>query len=246
MSNFAKKILLTLSALLAGALLEAQTADEFFKLGNSAYKRGDYSAAAENYLESRKAGGGGAELFYNIANAYAKLGKASLAQLYYLRSIYENPRLRESYANLDVLAKNSNFEVERADAIESVLAELSESEWVVVAVCAFWGALLFAILPPLYNKRSAAFVFLSIISLLFFCSGVAGTLYWRAFGNRAVAVGENPSVRISPTPDAPVSAILADGQIVDILKRRGNYLYVETKNGKRGWAESSQFPSVAE
>ena len=49
----------------------AQTADEFFMLGNNAYKNGDYARACENYENAAKAAQPTAELYYNLANTNA-------------------------------------------------------------------------------------------------------------------------------------------------------------------------------
>lgn len=226
------------------AAASAQTAQEYFKLGNSAYNRADYPAALENYLEAAKKGGGSAELFYNTANACAKVGKLSLAELYYLRAIYANPRLREASANLETLAKDGALEIPQMGIAQTALAELSEGEWTALALAAFWGTVLLIAIPPLYGKRSAALAFLAIVCAITMCVSVAGIFNWRAFANRAVAVGEAPSLRISPAPEAPVCAILADGQLAKIRKSRGDFLYLETSNGKRGWGNKSDFEPI--
>ena len=85
----------------------AQTADEFFMLGNNAYKNGDYARACENYENAAKAAQPTAELYYNLANTNAKLGNKGAALLNYYRAIYQNPRMPEAHANLEMFAKDT-------------------------------------------------------------------------------------------------------------------------------------------
>lgn len=226
--------------------LFAQTADEFFMLGNNAYKKGDYKIALENYTSAIKGGARGAELYYNAANACAKLGENSRAQLYYLRALMHNPRMREAHANLEILAKDSSIDLPEKTITQSTLTELSQTEWAILGVVSFWIVVLLILLPPLYGKRGAAFIFLTIVFVLVLCFSVAGVINWNIFANRAVAIGEESVLRISPTPDAPVASVVADGQIVDTSKRRGDFIYVTAPNGKRGWASLTQFEPIAE
>ena len=69
---------------------------------------------------------------------------------------------------------------------------------------------------------------------------------WRAFANSAVSIKQDVPLRLSPTPDAPVASIVAEGQTATIKARHNNYIYVETPNGKRGWSEIKDFVPVVE
>ena len=94
-----KKILRAFLYLAASICLastaSAQTAQEYFMLGNNAYKAGDYQRAAENYESALKNGFVSAELYYNLANSFAKLDKTAHALLNYKRAVYHAPRMRE-------------------------------------------------------------------------------------------------------------------------------------------------------
>lgn len=72
-------------AICAASTLCAQTPEEYFMLGNSAYKAADYPKAAENYGLAEKNGLKTAELYFNRANANVKKGSPALALADYLK-----------------------------------------------------------------------------------------------------------------------------------------------------------------
>ena len=73
----ALKILLAAAAVAQASV--AQTADEYFMLGNSAYKAEDYKKAVENYDLAAGEGLDTSELYFNRANARVKTGEPARA-----------------------------------------------------------------------------------------------------------------------------------------------------------------------
>lgn len=222
----------------------AQTADEYAALGNSAYKKGDYAAARDFYNLAKDAGGNSAELHFNAGNAAAKLGKKGEALLEYLRAKLENPRLREADANLKMLAADNNLTLPQKTRIQDSVFELSDSEWTVAAFTAFWCAVLSAFLPPLWGKRNAAYVFLSLIFACATACSIFAIAQYAQFKSLGVALEDDVALRISPTPHAKIAATLQEGTLAKILQRHGNFVYAATDNGKRGWAEIGKFEPV--
>jgi len=224
----------------------AQTADEHFMLGNNAYKNGDFARAKENYQNALKSSTPTAELYYNLANTNAKLGKRGEALLDYMRAIYESPRMPEAHANLKMFAKDTSIDLPQKTQIEELLSELSESEWTTIGFIAFWAAVLLIFIPPLYSGNNMATVFLAIISTSVFVVAIVAVFDWQAYAQTAISVVDNAELKLSPTDTAPVSSIATEGQMASILKRHGDYVYLETKNGKRGWASTKDFIPIVE
>ena len=104
--------------------LQAQTADEYFMLGNNAYASGDFARAKENYMSADKEKSA-AEISYNLANTCAKLGDKGEAMLHYMRALYQNPRMREAEANMSVFAKDNSLETPDGIFTLPFFAELS-------------------------------------------------------------------------------------------------------------------------
>ena len=152
------------AAVFAAATAGAQTAREYFALGNNAYKAGDYARALENYSLAEKNGFDSAELYFNKANAFAKLDRRGDALLNYKRAVYNAPRMREATANLTMYAKDNSLESGLEAFKTPLIAELSESEWATVCFVSFWAAVLLVFVPPLYGKRPPA-TLLSLIHI---------------------------------------------------------------------------------
>ncbi len=225
---------------------QAQTAEEFFILGNRAYSAGDYKKAEENFDQALEKGGNSAQLHFNLANTCAKLDKRGKALLNYLRSIYIEPRLREASANLKVFADENSLALPMDKFSAPFVSELSHSEWLAIAFASFWAAVLLIFIPPLYGKKSVAWIFLAIVSASIFALSSMALFDWKSYASTAIADKNDTPMLVSPVEDAPVIAMLHEGQIASILNRHGNFIYVETPSGKRGWAASDKFIPVVE
>ena len=234
-------------ALVFSALqVNAQTASEFFMLGNNAYKVGDYKKAVECYESAIKQDLDTAEVRYNLANALAKLDKKGEALLNYRRAVFLSPRMREASANLQMFAKDNSLDDGLNVFSTPLIAELSEAEWATVGFVVFWGAVLTFFIPPLFNYKSIATTFISVLLITIFALSIFSILNWRVYANTAIAIKADVPLRLSPTPDAPISAIVAEGQTATIDATHGNFIYVETPNGKKGWTAKTDFVPVVE
>lgn len=68
---------------------------------DSAYSKGDYAEAIELYEKVLGEKGGSSELYYNIANSYAKCGDYGNSVLNYERSLRIDPSNKKAKANLE-------------------------------------------------------------------------------------------------------------------------------------------------
>ena len=157
----ALKILLAAAAFAQASI--AQTADEYFMLGNSAYKAEDYKKAAENYDLAAREGLDTSELYFNRANARVKTGEPAHALADYLKALAISPRMREASANLKILSQEASLQ---APDMSSPFFELSKGEWFAVAVALFWICALTAAVPPLYGKGGKISWFIAAVAAL--------------------------------------------------------------------------------
>lgn len=239
------KIVYIAAAFLAGAAsLAAQTASEYFMLGNGAYVRGDYAGAAKYYRDAIAGGGNSAELYFNAANACAKTGKKGEAALNYMRACAQKPRLREAQANLQIFAKDNGIALPEKTAVDMYLLELSSFEWTAIAVCAFWASAVFLIVPLLYGKKNAAYIFAALVCAIITAASIYSLCRWNSIFNTAVALCDDVELRYSPTANAPIAARVGEGTLAKIEARRGGFAHVRTQSGKRGWADTSKFAPV--
>ena len=241
-----KKILQILTMCLLTLTLNAQTAQEYLMLGNSSYKKNNYAQAMQNYQNAINQGGNSAELYFNMANACAKLNKKGEALLYYMKAFVQQPRLREAEANLKLFAKDNGIKLPEKSAVEMYLLELSEFEWIIVTMVAFWIMVVLICIPRMYLKKISAYIFLAIIFAIITVVGTIGIVKCNNIRNTAIALTDDVALRLAPTPHAPISSTVQEGTFAKILKRNANFNYVQTPSGKTGWASTSEFAPIDE
>ena len=78
-----KRLPLLLLLLSVPCLLPAASSDLLFEAGNTAYLAGDWHEALNRWSEIEESGSYGGELFYNMGNAYFKIGEIGEAILYW-------------------------------------------------------------------------------------------------------------------------------------------------------------------
>ena len=239
-----KKLFFAIFIAMLSVSIRAQTAQEYLMLGNQAYEKGDFSQAAENYNEAIKKGGNSAELYFNLANTNAKLGKKGDALLYYMKANVQQPRLREAEANLKLFAKDNDIPLPEKTAVELYLLELSDYELILIAFSAFWISVLLIFVPSMYQKRNSAYTFLAIIFAVIMMTSFYGTAKWYSIRNMAVARSDDVSLRLSPTSNAPVASIVHEGTIAKVISKKGNFVYVNTPSGKKGWANIEKMTPI--
>ena len=222
----------------------AQNADELFRLGCNAYASADYAKAKSYFLESAK-DAPASGTYYNIACCSQKLGEIGAAELYFMRSIYADPRFPEAKAALELLRKENSLSPLSDGLFNEFFDELSNSEWTWIAALFFWISIALYALPTLYGKRSAATIFLFAISVAAFIFSTMGIAYWREYTSTAVAISPDTPLRFSPAATAPVSAVLQPAQLAYIKKGdKNSFIYVEAANGKKGWADTKELVPV--
>lgn len=221
----------------------AQTADEYFMLGNSAYKAEDYKKAAENYDLAADGGLDTSELYFNRANARVKTGEPARALADYLRALSISPRMREASANLKILSQEASLQ---APDMSSPLFELSKGEWFAVAAALFWVFAIAALVPPLYGRGGKIPWFVAAVAALGFAAAVCGVKGWSDFESLAVVVKQDAPIRLSPSPNAPIELRASEGQLVGRVESRGDFELVKAPNGKTGWIKKSDCAPVSQ
>ena len=91
-----------LTFLLTAVSLHAADRDGELRAAEKAYADGNYPAAAEQYEALIKNYGESAEVYYNLGNAYYKLGRIAPAILNYERALSMSPNDGDTRFNLEM------------------------------------------------------------------------------------------------------------------------------------------------
>ena len=87
-------------AFIAQAEIKPQEYNTIFFRANNAYREENYDAAIQDYEELINAGIRGANIYYNLGNAYLRTDNKGKAILYYERAFRMRPRDADIRANL--------------------------------------------------------------------------------------------------------------------------------------------------
>lgn len=204
------------------------------------YLRGEYSKAAEAYLQIEKTQGSSASLYFDLANCYVETGDYAHAMLYYSRARRLAPRDREIKNNINYLASKIE-DTNRAELHGKKISVVPDSETffqtadrmiaedVLSNTWATWSAItfiLFLICLTIYLfcsdvllRKTGFFggISLFIVSVVFiiFAFMAASSSDSR---DRGVLMAYKTELLIEPSSDAkPASSQLCQGTCLDII-----------------------------
>lgn len=241
-----KQTTLTLLAFLLTAVsLHAADRDGELRAAEKAYADGNYPAAAEQYEALIKNYGESAEVYYNLGNAYYKLGRIAPAILNYERALSMSPNDGDTRFNLEMARLRTEDRIEPADgffgrSFASVRNLLSVDAWAATALLCFVlfaGCLVLFFFSKWMRLRKTGF-YLGL--LLLFITIMANVFAWSERQDLIVhdaAIVFTPTVTIKSSPDRSGTDlfILHEGTKVTIKNTLGDWLEIRLGDGKEGW-----------
>lgn len=221
--------------------------ESIFDQASSAYQKGDFIKAVGLYQQLYDEGYLSGNLFYNLGNAYFKLGAKGRAILNYERAKRLIPGDADLRANLNYALAGVQEGVSdwKHDFLKFLTGMASVEQLVISGSVWFFGLVILVILgmtrpKPLRNFMTGnpqkwwfgivfgcVIVFTSYLTL--------GILtYWDQSREQAVAIKAD-EVRFEPSKAATLYYHLAEGTRVLILEEKENWMKVKRVDGKRGW-----------
>ncbi len=223
--------------------------------GDSAEAKQKFADAADKYQLLVRAGVQNSRLYFNLGNAYLESGQLGEAIANYHRCLRIVPNLRKAQSNL---AYAEQLLHSRSKAADSKLPDgltsgyaFYANQWLsnhispramFVAMVVAWFALWTAIGLRLANFRfpwkSATCVFL----LLFLFTASSTALTRKASSHQLGVIVQPPS---ELSADAAASnAALHEGQLVELLQRRGDTVRIRTNNGQVIWLPDNAIENI--
>ena len=232
-------------ALLTSSSVYAQ--EEIFERGNQLYQEADYAGAIEAYEAVRSAGFEGADLHYNLGNAYFKGGDLGLSILEWERALVLAPGDPDVAANLE-LARSLT-----ADAVEPLprfWLFSAVSSWVrlfprrllIIVVAVGWlglaGGAITRVLAKSEEARRLGGWVASGGAVVVILLGANLAVRELRIGQpqRGVILAEAVAVRSAPAADDDLTLFeVHEGTRVRIDQRTGTWAEVVLDDGKVGW-----------
>ena len=256
-SNGAKRsFLLTVFAFVTCAGLPGVFAGEIedqFSKANQSYVEGQFDEAAAFYEKLIQSNVKSGPLYYNLGNAYFKLGRIGKAILNYERARRVMPQDEDLLSNL-AYVKNL---VEQAQPVEEhplhekafleVRDLFSESGWVLILLTMYtliFVMWIFAIFSERLRKTtlgwSWCFILLTMAAAIFTSAKISETVTER----EGIIVQNTADVRYSPSVTGAVAFQLKEGIRAQILRMDNDWCYIRLTRDKIGWIARSEIEAI--
>jgi tetratricopeptide (TPR) repeat protein len=226
---------------------------------NRLYEAGSYAEAASMYQQLVDAGYVDSAVFYNLGNAYFKVGEIGRAILNYRRAEVLAPRDADVRANLAVARGLAVDQLQSSGP--SVLAQLSQlsARWLTLnelaaLALALWVVLFLLLALFLFSRRGshlreAAMYLVVLVGLLVLAAGLTlgSRLYLVQSRPDAVIVAVETDVTSGPGSQYVVEFNLHTGAEVVQLEQRGSWTRLALPGSDlQGWAPSSDVEVIGQ
>jgi tetratricopeptide (TPR) repeat protein len=212
--------------------------DTAFAKANQEYAAGHFKEAIDDYTAVVSSGNWSANLFYDLGNAYFRVGDLGRSILNYERALALEPHHAEARANLMLVRDEARALELTPNRVEQLLQFADANQYAIAAVIALWFGL-FCIAKLIYApRRSRGTVALAVLSLSIFAAAVFAT-YWIETGSNgrtlAIVTGNDVQARLATADTSGSVLALPPGSEIKILRERGDWIYAALPNNLRGW-----------
>lgn len=222
---------------------------DVFKAANDAYGKGEYETAIQNYKSILDQGYESYKVYYNLGNAYYKLGEVGPSILYYEKALKLEPDNADAQFNL----KLANLKVtDRIDPlreafvvqwIKRLLTSRSANGWTRLAITFIWVAFAFGVLLIFVGNIIVKRVSLlaAVASLILAFAFVLASLWQINYQKKStdgIIMVTNTYVKSAPSETSVDLFILREGVKVRLLDKSDKWQQVkivDQEGDKVGW-----------
>jgi len=219
--------------------------DAVFARANDEFAKGQFQEAIKDYDSLVKSGRSNAPLFYNLGNAYFRADDFGRAILSYERALALEPQHPEATANLPLARDEARALELQSDRIGRALNRVSANQMTVAATAALWIAVLAVGVMIVRDRRSA--ILRTLVGLALASAIVCAAIVYQIENSRkAIAIVTAPQVeaRLATADNATSVMLLPAGSEINVLSRRGDWIYAFLPNNQRGWIPAASAEQV--
>jgi tetratricopeptide (TPR) repeat protein len=221
--------------------------DADFTKANQEYAQGHFKKAISGYEALIRAGQWSATLFYDLGNAYFRMGDFGRAILNYERALALERHHPEATANLQIARDEARALELQQSWPERYLRFASVNQYSITAAIAFWLAA-FAIVMLIFARRRSATLIATSIFWLLISAAASYAVYTLERGTNgsalAIVTGKDVQARLATADTANSVLALPPGSEVKVLSTRGDWIYAALPNNLRGWIPAKNAQQV--
>jgi len=250
------RIILTILTILTchGIYAQDEHYQSIYEQANAAYEEGAYDSAKTLYSEILEGGILSADLFYNTANSYFKIGAIPASILFYEKALKMEPNHEDAQYNLKIangFVKDKISENERssiADLWQTIATSAHADVWAwifllnLVLLCV--GAGFFFVSKTVLLKQIG---FMGSIGLL--CTGIV--FFSLALSSKAnsekreaVVFAPTQNVKSEPRSSSTDQFVIHEGLKVAVEESTDSWIRIRLVDGKTGWVPTSSLEEI--
>lgn len=227
--------------------------DSSFVQGNTAYAAGDYEEAVVAYSKIVASEKMSSSLYYNLGNAYYKLGDIGHSIWAYERALKIDPSHKNAFSNLEFVNAKTEDKLELENTgitywLKFFLFRFDINFWAYISLGL---SVLFSIILYLFfTSKSQKVKNMSLTFSFATLFGLVAVVIISYFNHKnvveqtnAVIISEFVEVRNAPSETAPSSFKLHEGTKVDLLRSNDTWHEVGI-NGNIGWILKTDFLEI--
>lgn len=251
--DITRKIFLGLLFIAYG--LNASDLHDVFDQGNQYYQQGEYELAVESYQKILDEGYASGSLYFNLGNAYYKLGQLGAARLNYERAAnyLKNDEALEENLQLINLRLVDQIEPVPQFFLNTVwnkivdFMALSTLIWIISGL--LWLVLIVFSLRHYFRSRGHGnrfkMLYVTVLLLFIFVALIsAQKIYNLETEQYGIIMKSSVTSRAEPKAGATEVFILHAGTKVQIERIAGDWFEVRLEDGKTGWLESTNLEII--
>ncbi|MCA9399464.1 MAG: tetratricopeptide repeat protein, partial [Candidatus Omnitrophica bacterium] len=211
----------------------------------SEYKNAEYQKAVDYYTEILKKGLESGPLYYNLGNAYFKIGDSGRAVLNYERALRLMPTDNDLQLNYRyVTASIKNYKSPKSEGllqkmIDEHIRFYSRNEMVLILTGVFFLALFFWLLAFYLRWSLKVRLTGSILCGTLFVVFLAGLVFECQHAGNAAIVLDPADAKFEPRDDATTHFSMFEGERIKTLRQDGGWLKIQRADGKEGWVDQN-------
>ena len=248
-----RKLTIFLITLFVGLQIFAQQ-NSLLQKANEFYKQKEYSQAAELYEQALQKGVA-PEIYYNLGNAYFKMGENGKAILNYERALRLAPNYSDAKANLRFVQTKIADEQQDVGAFfiirwaDRFIDLFPSNTWLFISVAAFVATLvclMFFFFGNSLTTRKRAFYFTFILLIISILCFIFSGIQKNNLRSNSQAVIMNGAVTAKSSPDKSGTDlfVIHEGSTVSITSELGNWVEIKFGGSNVGWVENSMLERV--
>ena len=245
-----------LLAVLAAGSARAENVRQTFDRSNDLYFKGQYREAIEGYYGILNLGMEDPAVYFNTANAFAKLGEYGKAVYFYDKVLKIKPRDTATLKNLDIVRaalgrqiseKQRDIAIRPKETVwEGAVSWISPNESVIIFLFFYYLFFVLLLVRKFMEKQVSKIGVTIAIFFFLLLWVVAGAMVMVKYNvdflrKEGVVVDRGlVAAREGPTEESNRKFDVAEGQLVQIRETRGPWFRVEDDKGREGWLQKSQ------